>query len=154
MSESRRLNFGFGRNHEVEVDIFATRAGIAVEVSSDDMTTWDATWDELVPDSMKVVPVDAIVIERGDLPILPGDTVTRFAASRTADQMREQAYEYLAASEYLTAHPPVDEAQVKAMAPFVHAALEASGGCRDGWDSVDVTRALIRHGVVKPEPTP
>lgn len=109
----------------------------------------------------KVVPADAIVIERGDLPevevhLVDEFYVDGFVFSRNKDvsTLRDELLVRLALIEYLTEHPPIDEAQVKAMAPLVHAALEASGGCRDGWDSVDVTRALIRHGVVKPEPTP
>jgi hypothetical protein len=78
---------------------------------------------------VQVVPLDAIVIRRDELPevethetahgdtvwVYGGDAFDRDADNRTAEAMRDGALRLLARAEYVREHPPVDEAQVKAI---------------------------------------
>jgi len=82
------------------------------------------------PIKTKTVPADAIVILREELPeVTPRadrnvmcDGI-EFSTSHTviADDYREIGARALAVAEYLDAHPPVDEAQVKALAEVIDA---------------------------------
>jgi len=71
----------------------------------------------------KVVPADAIVIERSALPevdatgwLSAGDSALDPAeVAMGVEFVRSKARDYLALAEHLDAHPPVDEAQVEAL---------------------------------------
>lgn len=107
--------------------------------------------------SHKVVPADAIVIERSELPeVRPGYGAGTLSAGpignvdmdvALAETLRAHALGYLALAEHLAAHPPVDEAQVEAMAAEIHA-VHPSPTLGD-----DIARHLIRNGWTK-EPRP
>ena len=85
--------------------------------------------------NVRIVPADAIVIERGELPEvtvdgnssllgtgrglgnIPGEhRVSVSTSTATAAGVRREGLAYLALAEYLDANPPVDEAQVIALA--------------------------------------
>lgn len=104
----------------------------------------------------KVVPADAIVIERGDLPEvtvertssgvpyyrLPGDY--GFGGTEKPEWYEEHARNYLALAEHLRTNPPVDEAQVEALAALIRAKYDESTASR--YPTED---ALARHLVAR-----
>lgn len=111
-----------------------------------------------MPGNHKVVPADAIVIERSDLPEVEeypvGDFyVSGFVFPRNKDvsALRDEVLVRLALIEYLTAHPPVDEEQIEAAMPYIEDLIESAGGCRDGWDVRAIARRLVEQGWTKPE---
>ena len=101
---------------------------------------------------VQVVPLDAIVIRRDELPEVTVDTEKWTATANGAedpytarlDANPGWAWHYgvnaIAVSEYLREHPPVDEAQVKALKDL-----------RDEWykrnDSSDFLEFLASRGV-------
>lgn len=106
--------------------------------------------------------LDVIVIPRSDLPTpVPHPTnpdlayVRTLTASRgrtaqSPDVLMDRALDYIAAAEWAAAEPPVDEAQVGALADLI---IEA-----DGTESVTqklairrVARELVKAGVRAPE---
>jgi len=118
-----------------------------------------ATRDELT--EVQVVPLDAIVIRRDELPeVRPatedqrasarplvltrrGDALHRYITNDdTVESFRAKAAMYLALAEHLREHPPVDETQVKALRDL-----------RDEWydlnesDTGDLFEFLVRKGV-------
>lgn len=116
--------------------------------------------DQLLRDDehgpLKVVPADAIVIERGDLPEVVVDGAERqlvhaghVERHRTTDpaDVRANGLMILALAEHLAAHPPVDEAQVSALAEVV----AAIGGPPLGGGTTplaeDFARRLVERGV-------
>lgn len=126
---------------------------------------------------LKVVPADAIVIELGDLPamtVTPDGKVARFSDGQVlgdadlpeaAERWREAALRRLAFSEYLTAHPPVGEAQVEVLAELLWLHTQNPSGPGDRWVKASeadrfrflnrATRLLASGRVqVQPEPTP
>ena len=68
---------------------------------------------------VRLVPTDAIVIERSELPEVTVDrswivvSGLRHPAEVENDTLRGIALRYLAIGEWRAAHPPVDEAQVR-----------------------------------------
>lgn len=73
---------------------------------------------------VQVVPLDAIVIRRDELPGLDVDRhgtvrvdglIESFSPHYKPDEARARGIAWIALSEYLREHPPVDEAQVKAL---------------------------------------
>lgn len=107
-----------------------------------------ATSNAAVP-THKVVPADALVIERWELPAVTdqGGGTWRFDTGaslstwiiKTADDARTEALELLALAEHLDAHPPVDEAQVEALAE----ALWSAGSNSTAWADISIaTQAL------------
>jgi len=113
--------------------------------------------------NVRIVPADAIVIERGELPEVVKHGVKEIAAGgiyRTIDKelstytaryAREVGLNLLALADYLDAHPPVDEAQVKALARLIAdhvdpASLVGSGE-RVSTTSADLARSLVLAGV-------
>lgn len=109
----------------------------------------------------KVVPVDAIVIERSDLPpVAAGRKVVSGPFDRSihdsAESVRRQARHLLAIAEYLDAHPPVDEAQVEALAEdmiMAGASAPVSEGDSEAFSRAmdDIARRLVEQGWAKPE---
>jgi len=108
--------------------------------------------------NVRIVPADAIVIERGELPetrvgtygeaICQGWTRAGHANTET---VRSEARALLAIAEHLDAHPPIDEAQVKALARLIAdhvdpASLVGSGE-RVSTTSADLARGLVLAGV-------
>ena len=110
---------------------------------------------------VQVVPLDAIVIRRDELPeVRPatedqrasarplvltrrGDALHRYITNDdTVESFRAKAAMYLALAEHLREHPPVDETQVKALRDL-----------RDEWydlnesDTGDLFEFLVRKGV-------
>jgi hypothetical protein len=107
----------------------------------------------------KVVPADAIVIERGEpmAPWISEEHAQGFVASATgyvstkpnftADLLahaRAHAVLLIEAVEYLDAHPPVDEEQVEALTD----ALSSDMGMR----AEDIARRLVEQGWTKGGP--
>jgi len=102
-----------------------------------------------------IVPADAIVIERGELPdvtpggdgllILDGGMVKPIRRLR-ADQHRRLALEHLSAAAHLDAHPPVDEAQVSALTGAIDR-LTTGVDYFDAGNAADLARALVLAGV-------
>ena len=68
--------------------------------------------------NVRIVPADSIVIERGELPELDEGCLARSIAPQNH---RSIARHHLALAEYIDAHPPVDEAQVEALANVIDA---------------------------------
>jgi hypothetical protein len=101
----------------------------------------------------KVVPVDAIVIEPQDFSDAQAQSVAAQALGfvpRTTEEiarLHQQVIYYASALARLTAHPPVDEAEVEALTPVLHEVFDAEGGCRDGWLVEPIARALAQRGV-------
>ena len=108
----------------------------------------------------KVVPADAIVIERESLPEV---TVSTLAAQATgnatlfvsehgdsadiAERLRSDALAILALSEYRREHPPVDEAEVEALGQILSEEDEGRRGHDDAsW--ADIARRLLATGRV------
>lgn len=101
---------------------------------------------------VKVVPADAIVIERGDLPEVQGDGSVVIEGSgpsgdytywADADEDPLKAALAMLAIAQEAAHPPVDEAQVEAVTAALYEAT------RDPQDInvPDVARRLVEAGV-------
>lgn len=89
-----------------------------------------------------------LIIDKADLPEVEDGAPGRIIAgvielSRTSDPaaLRAEALRYLAAAEYLEAHPPVDEQQVEALADLL-VAHSAKTSC------IDMARALVATGKV------
>lgn len=119
---------------------------------------------------VQVVPSDAIVIRRDELPeveVVGGSrpfarasarTMGRFPVYSTASfngaedalaHAEARALEFLALREYLREHPPVDEAQVEALARILaKRSAEKRGAIGPGWRSfAEDARHLVAHGV-------
>lgn len=94
-------------------------------------------WTVTSDGTHKVVPADAIVIERGG-------TVM---GSITAEKAREIGVRYLALAEHLRANPPVDEAEVDRLADLLVNDLPLRS-------LRDRARRLYLAGVRAPEVTP
>jgi len=105
----------------------------------------DGQWFANDDGRFKVVPADAIVIERGEVGAASLGLITY---SLTAEKARELAVRYLALAEYLRANPPVDRAQVDALAQIIAAV-------RKGQDVTpnDLADRILRHGGVRVEVT-
>jgi hypothetical protein len=104
----------------------------------------------------KVVPLDAIVIERSELPDVQaeggGCAVYVAPKERTyyagdADDLWIRGLRLLAAATYLREHPPVDEAQVEALAAvYREEEIERQrAGDTASWE--DIARRLVARGV-------
>ena len=100
---------------------------------------------------VQVVPLDAIVIRRDELPEVDATRGARvnsvgigwaldYLTADREEKARSYGLAYLALAEYLREHPPVDEAQVKALKDL-----------RDEWykrnDSSDLLEFLASRGV-------
>lgn len=106
---------------------------------------------------VQVVPVDAIVIRREELPEVypnsegPGYEAKHPDADSTwvnpsilgAEFMRGRGLECIALAEYLREHQPVDEAQVAAITALID---EDEHWGEDG-DSSTIARRLVERGV-------
>jgi hypothetical protein len=100
----------------------------------------------------KVVPLDAIVIRREELPavtkidgprLLDPDGATISFLNDTPESLRRLARYHLAGAEYLTAHPPVDEAQVSALTAVFYRLPDAPAPD----DAAAMARELVARGV-------
>lgn len=120
-------------------------------------------WSDL-PDRVQVVPADAIVIPREDLPeVVPdgtvegidGEPVARFRAggwqgfAGDGKSSRASALAHLALAEYLDAHPPVDEAKVEALAGLVR---DGGPGVLTGITAEHLARRLLATGRIEVKP--
>lgn len=112
--------------------------------------------------NVRLVPADAIVIERDELPPTrltsdgsevvagsgePGTRWMRVAAG--ADAAMQAALAYFAIHKHLTAHSPIDEAQVQALRSLVSDVVP--GISRAEHDAI--ARRLVEAGVRAPEVT-
>lgn len=111
-----------------------------------------------MPGNHKLVPADAIVIERGDLPEVKavGGSVRAgsltFAADKDPAQVRNWALDYLAAAEHLAAHPPVDEARVEALAAeMADAGANPTSSVTANLELLSIARRLVEQGWTNPE---
>jgi hypothetical protein len=107
---------------------------------------------------VQVVPIDAIVIRREDVPMVragrPGSNgvYVKDEASRSLDDdptdVRRLGIALLAIAEYLREHPPVDEGLVREIADLID---EDEHWGEDG-DTTTIARRLVERGVrvVKP----
>jgi hypothetical protein len=104
----------------------------------------------------KVVPADAIVIERGDLPHVEVtemgdlDVLGEVVAMGDEASHRDIALTRLAAADYLAAHPPVDRYELEALANALGDAL------RETTDPIAIARDLLTSGAIqvkRSEPT-
>ena len=97
---------------------------------------------------VQVVPLDAIVIPRDELPeVSRGERMLRLNGTTpvpytTADQHRSDALTHLALAEYLREHPPVDEAQVGALDSLI-----GELGQEYGYGDPSLARRLVERGV-------
>lgn len=103
----------------------------------------------------KVVPADAIVIERDDLPEVTAENAPSgrtsclkvsgvlYVITETPEWYEKRARNYLAVAEYLRANQPVDEAQVEAVTAALYEATQGP----DDIDVPDVARRLVARGV-------
>ena len=98
----------------------------------------------------KVVPADAIVIERGEVPEVKGEPGDLYVAGfsfhmHSADDAHEEAVRWLAVAEHLRANPPVDEEQAERLAALI---LEVDVPVNNGpeWPT-SWARDLVRRGV-------
>ena len=106
--------------------------------------------------NVRIVPADAIVIERGELPdvdltwdkraVMVDGIEYPIGASSSAEEYREIAGRALALADYLDAHPPVDEAQVEALTTSLVDASEYGVSWPDGEARV-MARRLYLAGV-------
>ena len=94
---------------------------------------------------------DAIVIRRGGAAVVPDGARyvqiegEKYNSSGTPEWYEQMARGYALLAEYLREHPPVDEAQVKALAKALDA--EFDGGNRiDTYDAI-ARDLLVKHGV-------
>lgn len=111
--------------------------------------------DDVQPErttEVRIVPADAIVIERDELPAVRREGDRLHAGDELGEDYSTPivgnpawAWNYglsaLAVSLHLREHPPVDEAAVEALAER----LERTPG-----EMADIARALIRDGVTVP----
>jgi hypothetical protein len=107
---------------------------------------------------VRVVPLDSVVIDRSELPEVEHDVDGTFArvadrqgtfgppvrmpsnpTEHTADAIYAQGLARLAIAAYLREHPPVDEAQVKALADDIRDATNEERLV------ADVDREIARH---------
>ena len=70
-------------------------------------------------------------------------------ATFSATRAKEVGLRLLALARHLNAHPPVDEAQVEALATSFAEVAESDGGCKDGWDATIIARRLVAAGWTK-----
>src|SRR5690606_10512557 len=101
---------------------------------------------------VQVVPIDAIVIRRDELPtarvLLSGHLGTihgHHSAKLSANWHRDLAAHHLALADYVDAHPPVDEAQVKALAELVDELQEHGKAYYE--DPREFAEDLVKRGV-------
>lgn len=135
---------------------------------------FEGSWHEpAAHGTHKVVPADAIVIERGDLPTMTvasarvyvtnslgytstlGYESTRIEITADLlDRAEAHARHMFAVIDYLRANPPVDEAQVKALTEALYAAgVNPTGSLTTGIAVSDVARRLVKAGLRAPEVT-
>ena len=112
-----------------------------------------------VPGSLKVVPADAIVIEQGELPVvrvsksapdyafIEGMDKETWIGNASSDEVRAIALRNLALAEYLSAHPPVDEARVSELLHVIQTHVSANV-TRTG--ALSILRDLEAQGWTKP----
>ena len=102
---------------------------------------------------VQVVPSDAIVIPRDELPkVSRGERMLRLNGTTpvpytTADQHRSDARTHLALAEYLREHPPVDEAQVAAVRDALLSADSDDVNYIEGDDAWKLARRMVERGV-------
>lgn len=142
------------------VHIAATSAADRVEAGFHRDNFLAAIESEL---GVRIVPADAIVIERSELPEVrvQGDSVTAGRSSMrittingesAASRARRRAIDELALAEYAAAHPPIDEAAVTALADLVKAEVftrQQESGESVNWHTI--ARRLYLAGVRAPE---
>jgi hypothetical protein len=115
---------------------------------SPDYTPSGEGWTEV-----QVVPLDAIVIERADLPKVTDVTVEDDGALIdgdlydlvTVEQHTRSALVHLTRAEYLREHPPVDEAQVAALNRLIVDAVQGGHVTIEAGESFE--RFLVARGV-------
>ncbi|WP_159795734.1 hypothetical protein [Puerhibacterium puerhi] len=114
-------------------------------------------WFARNPDftEVQVVPVDAIVIRREELPevkahssipnsVEAGDAFLRFdGLNDPREHAESRLRDWAAIAAHLREHPPVDEAQVKAVTQALYEATEDPFDI----DVPDVARRLVERGV-------
>lgn len=108
--------------------------------------------------NVRIVPADAIVVERSELPGVDADGyadgIGWGAKDRTkypsdyAAKARRSGLAFLAVAEYLDANPPVDDAQVAVVMDTIRAAdIERTGQSLMDSDYRLMAVSLIRAGV-------
>lgn len=112
-------------------------------------------WRPMDEGNYKVVPADAIVIERGDLPevtsagsYLTVDGVV-YGTFKDAAEAELISRRWLALTEYLRTHPPVDEAEVQRLRDMLLDADESLTGTQ----VENTAHRLYIAGVRAPEVT-
>lgn len=109
---------------------------------------------------VQVVPVDAIVIRRDELPRVltePGAHSANVGKSLyylrdvTEESMRSAALNNLAMAEYLREHPPVDEEQVAAVRDALLSADSDDVNYIEGDDAWKLARRMVEHFGVRVE---
>lgn len=120
-------------------------------------------WSEADPKiggRWKVVPADAIVIERSELPEVTGYSMQSPNTGRVTfadglrrvevnDDFRRLALAFLAAEIYVEARPPVDEAQVDSVFRLINERTS-----RTAEENRELARHLVRNGVRIPKEQP
>lgn len=101
--------------------------------------------------------LNVFVIDRADLPVMDAEKATARLTTDggrpptdpwSLDDARTFALQFLAAVEYLEAHPPVDEQQVEALAELLRTADVASTAAGHVSTSRPIARALLATGKV------
>ncbi len=114
---------------------------------------WQAAYDRPDGDGWvraQAVPTDGIFIPRADLPEVKrrelydgydvgGGTMANSRPDWTAAEARDLAHRWLALAEHLDANPPVDEAEVAALADAITGAYGSDG-------AVSIARRLVAAG--------
>ena len=90
---------------------------------------------------VRIVPADAIVIDRAELPVVTM-SISNGVYVRATFDARRRALELLAVAEFADAHPSSDEAQVRAVNDLL-----TSYVARWGRNDNDLARQLVAWGV-------
>ena len=130
---------------EQRVRHFQNQRGEVVSISNANAKAWHDLYSDDV--EVKVVPLDAIVIagplpevkRLGELTFAIGGKTYSFEAA-TAEKAEEYVADWAAIAASLREHPPVDEAQVKALADVLR---EETVYVQPGV----VARRLVKRGV-------
>jgi len=110
---------------------------------------------------VRIVPADAIVIDRAELPEVtdwdgvPGGIGVgyhHYSPTYSEKFARDAVLEYLAIAEYLAAHPPVDEAQVEALVDLLLVALNEPASTVQNRPR-EIAEMLIATGQVMVKPS-
>ena len=112
----------------------------ATMLRADLIAAVEAECDGIFIERASLLPVDPEVFGKG------GIVGNDYIVAESAAEAHKWALHYLSLAAYYDAHPPVDEAQVEALATSFAEVAESDGGCKDGWNATIIARALVAQG--------